>query len=54
MSHLYRLWRTIQCSIFKKKDGKDKQNYHIWLTVSVRHVTGNDKDYLRKIPRVVW
>ncbi len=20
----------------------------------VRHVTGNDKDYLRKIPRVVW
>jgi hypothetical protein len=21
---------------------------------SVRHVTGNDKDYLRKIPRVVW
>ncbi len=22
--------------------------------VSVRHVTGNDKDYLRKIPRVVW
>jgi hypothetical protein len=22
--------------------------------VTVRHVTGNDKDYLRKIPRVVW
>ncbi len=22
--------------------------------VVVRHVTGNDKDYLRKIPRVVW
>ncbi len=21
---------------------------------AVRHVTGNDKDYLRKIPRVVW
>ncbi len=21
---------------------------------SVRHVTGNDRDYLRKIPRVVW
>ncbi len=21
---------------------------------TVRHVTGNDKDYLRKIPRVVW
>jgi hypothetical protein len=20
----------------------------------VRHVTGNDEDYLRKIPRVVW
>jgi hypothetical protein len=24
------------------------------VTVPVRHVTGNDKDYLRKIPRVVW
>ncbi len=24
------------------------------LKSSVRHVTGNDKDYLRKIPRVVW
>ncbi len=23
-------------------------------TLGVRHVTGNDKDYLRKIPRVVW
>ncbi len=23
-------------------------------TTVVRHVTGNDKDYLRKIPRVVW
>ncbi len=23
-------------------------------STSVRHVTGNDKDYLRKIPRVVW
>jgi hypothetical protein len=23
-------------------------------TLPVRHVTGNDKDYLRKIPRVVW
>jgi hypothetical protein len=23
-------------------------------TAPVRHVTGNDKDYLRKIPRVVW
>jgi hypothetical protein len=22
--------------------------------ILVRHVTGNDKDYLRKIPRVVW
>jgi len=21
---------------------------------TVRHVTGNDKDYLRLIPRVVW
>ncbi len=24
------------------------------IVVGVRHVTGNDKDYLRKIPRVVW
>jgi serine/threonine protein phosphatase PrpC len=24
------------------------------IFASVRHVTGNDKDYLRKIPRVVW
>ncbi len=23
-------------------------------TAYVRHVTGNDEDYLRKIPRVVW
>ncbi len=23
------------------------------IKLSVRHVTGNDKDYLRKIPRVV-
>ncbi len=26
----------------------------ILLVGTVRHVTGNDKDYLRKIPRVVW
>ncbi len=26
----------------------------IELNFIVRHVTGNDKDYLRKIPRVVW
>ncbi len=26
----------------------------IFTYISVRHVTGNDKDYLRKIPRVVW
>jgi hypothetical protein len=26
----------------------------IHLGMVVRHVTGNDKDYLRKIPRVVW
>ena len=24
------------------------------IVSTVRHVTGNDKDYLRKIPRVVW
>ncbi len=30
--------------LFYLKYGKD----------TVRHVTGNDKDYLRKIPRVVW
>ncbi len=24
------------------------------MMMAVRHVTGNDKDYLRKIPRVVW
>ncbi len=24
------------------------------IVLTVRHVTGNDKDYLRKIPRVVW
>ncbi len=29
-----------------RKEGKKKG--------LVRHVTGNDKDYLRKIPRVVW
>ncbi len=24
------------------------------ITGVVRHVTGNDKDFLRQIPRVVW
>jgi hypothetical protein len=24
------------------------------IKILVRHVTGNDKDYLRKIPKVVW
>ena len=24
------------------------------IVSTVRHVTGNDEDYLRKIPRVVW
>ncbi len=24
------------------------------VIICVRHVTGNDKDYLRKTPRVVW
>ncbi len=28
--------------------------YKILKILSVRHVTGWDKDYLRKIPRVVW
>ncbi len=27
---------------------------NIFRFTVVRHVTGNDKDYLRKIPRVVW
>ncbi len=26
----------------------------LWFIIGVRHVTGWDKDYLRKIPRVVW
>jgi hypothetical protein len=26
----------------------------VYTLTIVRHVTGNDKDYLRKIPRVVW
>ncbi len=29
-------------------------SFCLFLFVSVRHVTGNDKDYLRLIPRVVW
>ncbi len=28
--------------------------YRKVITSVVRHVTGNDKDYLRLIPRVVW
>jgi hypothetical protein len=28
--------------------------YSVWWVPCVRHVTGNDKDYLRKIPIVVW
>jgi hypothetical protein len=31
--------------------GKYKDDFFFTL---VRHVTGWDKDYLRKIPRVVW
>ncbi len=31
-----------------------EKNNLIQLGGTVRHVTGNDKDYLRKIPRVVW
>ncbi len=34
-------------------------HHHVFVdfnsnNIHVRHVTGNDKDYLRKIPRVVW
>ncbi len=29
-------------------------DYKVVYTKVVQHVTGNDKDYLRKIPRVVW
>jgi hypothetical protein len=29
------------------------RHYKIGRTIPVRHVTGNDQDYLRKIPRVV-
>ncbi len=32
---------------------KIKYNVCIFLNARVRHVTGNDQDYLRKIPRVV-
>ncbi len=35
---------TQYCKLNKKKK----------VNLAVRHVTGNDKDYLRKIPRVVW
>ncbi len=31
-----------------------ERNLELHNFVPVRHVTGNDKDYLRKIPRVVW
>jgi hypothetical protein len=34
------------------KTGEEKKIE--FAILSVRHVTGNDKDYLRKIPRVVW
>ncbi len=32
----------------------DKGTILVYCCPSVQHVTGNDKDYLRKIPRVVW
>ncbi len=47
-------------TIFKVKDEEMKPVKFIFYLIkvfcneSVRHVTGNDKDYLRKIPRVVW
>ncbi len=36
--------------------GRKQNIFYIFChcIASVRHVTGNDKDYLRKIPRVVW
>jgi hypothetical protein len=34
--------------------GSVSQRYGFFYHQAVRHVTGNDKDYLRLIPRVVW
>ncbi len=36
----------------KKPEDKFKGKLRIFMNI-VRHVTGNDEDYLRKIPRVV-
>ncbi len=51
--HRCRWHRWQMAKIFKLKNF----NYFVWTPLGsrvVRHVTGNDKDYLRKIPRVVW
>ncbi len=37
--------------VFNPEEGEEKGGS--WLEGTVRHVTGNDQDYLRKIPRVV-
>ncbi len=38
-------------SVYSKKFGTKPKLFDVFQLV--RHVTGNDKDYLRKIPRVV-
>jgi hypothetical protein len=37
-----------------KNNNNPSENGKFFTVPVVRHVTGNDKDYLRKIPRVVW
>ncbi len=40
--------------IFNTNVDKDTMESTGGWKKTVRHVTGNDEDYLRKIPRVVW
>jgi len=44
----------IQNGRHKQRSGQHTLACHLFYLVPVRHVTGNDKDYLRLIPRVVW
>ncbi len=65
----YRQAKKKRMNFYEKKDDEIEDDLSVvvgWPAIfapgchtsgihpAVRHVTGTDKDYLRKIPRVVW
>ncbi len=45
--------RVPKRKVFKTKTSHNAQRHKMY-TVTVRHVTGNDQDYLRKIPEWLY